>query len=172
MFRALALRQRETANVRNVRLYYPYWQYTAFFIFRCVSIYNFMEKMEIIRLYDCWTNGIENLRFDKEGYLLVLFFCGLFYKRIRKYFFDVKYAFPCLEIARKPLVETHSPCVLVFPMQFLDLPKFHSCLLWSAYLWAYIKKREDVCKCTCIRRCTTNSKSHILVTNSIRIVYE
>ena len=53
---------------------------TAFFIFRCVSIYNFMEKMEIIRLYDCWTNGMDNLRFDKEGYLLVLFSAGYFIK--------------------------------------------------------------------------------------------
>ena len=42
-FRALALRQRETvslwrrANARNVRLYYPYWQYTDLCRFRFVK---------------------------------------------------------------------------------------------------------------------------------------
>ena len=45
-FRALALRQREKktknkntrkANARDVRLYYPYWQYTDLFIFRLVK---------------------------------------------------------------------------------------------------------------------------------------
>ena len=33
----MALRQRET-NARNVRLCYPYWQYTNLFIFRFVSL--------------------------------------------------------------------------------------------------------------------------------------
>ena len=39
------------------------------------------------------TNSIENLRFDKEDYFHVLVFYGLFYKKIRKYFFPV---FPCV----------------------------------------------------------------------------
>ena len=34
----MALRLWRTANARNVRLYYPYWQYTDRFIFRFVSL--------------------------------------------------------------------------------------------------------------------------------------
>ena len=40
--RSMLRRQRETrrrANAGNVRLYYPYWQYTNFFIFRFHQLY-------------------------------------------------------------------------------------------------------------------------------------
>ena len=80
---------------------------------------------------------MENLRFDKEGYLLVLVFCGLFYKRNRKYFFPCKIFFPMSRNSAEttggntlalrayvPTTISRSPKLpLVFPL-----------LLWSAYL--------------------------------------
>ena len=38
----------EGANARNVRLYYPYWQYTDLFIFRFVSLPLLLWKQSII----------------------------------------------------------------------------------------------------------------------------
>ena len=74
-------------------------------------------------------NIIENLHFDKEGYFPVLVFYALFYKRNRKHVFRIRIRYRNtrgslgeLEIAWK-----HSPCRLVFPLQLLVLPNFHSC---------------------------------------------
>ena len=82
-------------------------------------------------------NGMDNLRFDKEGYLHVLLFCGLFYKRNRKYQF-----FPCfftceslseLQIAWKhvPTAISHVPTAI---SRSPKLPLVFPLLLWSAYL--------------------------------------
>ena len=68
-------------------------------------------------------NSMENLRFDKEGYF---HFYVLFYKRNRKHFFTV---FPYVI---ETLVEVWENSKLrgnglVFSLQFLVLPNFHSC---------------------------------------------
>ena len=75
-------------------------------------------------------NSMENLRFDKEGYFHVLvFYTGYFIKEIenispRVYirYRNTRGSLGELEIASK-----HSPYGLVFPLQFLILPNFHSC---------------------------------------------
>ena len=61
-FRALALRQRGEgrANARNVRLYYPYWQYTNLFIFRFVSLHTLRLFMQVVYI------GILVLRYKSE----------------------------------------------------------------------------------------------------------
>ena len=50
MFRVLALRQRETANAQNVRLYTIRIGSTPTFLHFDVFLYNCMENTEIIRL--------------------------------------------------------------------------------------------------------------------------
>ena len=90
------------------------------------------------------TNSMENLRFDKEGYFHVLVFYGLFYRRNRKIFSSVSIrsrntrgSLEELEIAWK-----HSSYGLVFPLQFLVLPNFHSCFyktenVFYFLIWAF-----------------------------------
>ena len=76
------------------------------------------------------TNSMENLRFDKEDYFHVLVFYGLFYKRNRKHFSPCShtvYKHSRGSLGELEITWKHSPCVLVFPLQFLVLPNFHSC---------------------------------------------
>ena len=83
---------------------------------------------------------MENSRFDR-GYLRVLIFYGLCYKRIRKHFFlceRLGESLGELEIAWK-----HSPFGFVFPLQFLVLPNFHSCF----YNCMETRKIDDVTAC-------------------------
>ena len=39
------------ANAQNVRLYYPYWQYTNLFIFRFVSLLSLRSTLRLFHLY-------------------------------------------------------------------------------------------------------------------------
>ena len=82
-------------------------------------------------------NIMENLRFDKESYLHDLVFYGLFYKRNRKHFFRVpkRYRNTRGSLEELEIASKHSPYVLVFPLQFLVLPNFHSCLYNCMETW-------------------------------------
>ena len=55
-------------------------------------------------------NGMENLRFDENGYFYVLvFYCGLFYKKNRKHFFP---AFPYIIETLVKVWENYKPSVV------------------------------------------------------------
>ena len=47
------LSQSIRANARNVRLHYPYWQYTDLFIFRFVSVIKLFTKAKGFYIYNC-----------------------------------------------------------------------------------------------------------------------
>ena len=75
-------------------------------------------------------NSMENLRFDKEGFFHVLIFYGLFYKRNKKTVFfrvPIRYRNTRGSLGELEIAWKHSPYGLVFPLQFLVLPNFHSC---------------------------------------------
>ena len=42
------------ANARNVRLYYPYWQYTDLFIFRFVSLLCLRSTLRLLQINTCF----------------------------------------------------------------------------------------------------------------------
>ena len=75
-------------------------------------------------------NGTKNICYDKDDYFHVLvFYTGYFINEIENISPMFTYSYRNtressgeLEIAWK-----HSPCGLVFPLQFLILPNFHSC---------------------------------------------
>ena len=74
--------------------------------------------------------SMENLRFAKEGYLQVLVFYGLFYKGNRKHFsprVPIRYRNTRGSMRELEIAWKHSPCGLMFPLQFLVLPTLHSC---------------------------------------------
>ena len=75
------------------------------------------------------TNSMENLRFEKEGYFHVLVFYGLFYERNRTHFSHVltRYRNTRGSLGELEIAWKRSPYRLVFPLQFLVLPNFHSC---------------------------------------------
>ena len=75
-------------------------------------------------------NGTDNLRFEKEGYFHVLvFYTGYFIKEIESIFFRVpiRYVNTRGSLGELEIAWKHSRYVLVFPLQFLVLPNFHSC---------------------------------------------
>ena len=56
------------ANARNVRLYYPYWQYTILFIFRFVYLYFvYAYAAHVPRLYKVWCDCRARLMFWDVG---------------------------------------------------------------------------------------------------------
>ena len=83
-FRALALRQRETenkwANARNVRPYYPYWQYTDLFIFRFVSLLCLRSTLRLFQNREIVCNTIVSMPTSCKTHNNMKFLCFMFFQ--------------------------------------------------------------------------------------------
>ena len=84
-------------------------------------------------------NSMENLRFDKKGYFYVLVFYWLWYERNRNNFrVPIRYRNTRGSLWELQIAWKHSwkHGRLVFPLQFIVLPNFHS------YLYNYMETRK------------------------------
>ena len=76
-------------------------------------------------------NCMENLRFDKEDYFHILvFYTGYFMNEKENIFsrvVPIRYRNTRESLGELEIAWKHSPYGLVFPLQFLVLPNFHSC---------------------------------------------
>ena len=99
--------------------------------------YNCMEDMEIKdhAIYAI-TNSMENLHVDKEGYFNVLVFYGLFYERSRNHLYSrvpIRYRNALGSLGELEITLKHSPCRLVFPLQFYRSPKLQFVFLQTVW---------------------------------------